>query len=112
MHELSLCRSIEKIARSGAGDKKVAVVELDIGELCQVVPSTLRHCWTLVVDHTPLEGSELAVRRIPGVVECADCGARTTLSGAPILKCGMCASTSVRVVSGEEFVVTALQLEV
>ena len=112
MHELSLCRSIEKIARATAGDRKVAVVELDVGELRQVVPSTLRHCWTLVCEGTPLESSRLEINRIPGVVECTQCGARTTLAGAPILRCGSCASTAVRVVSGEEFVVTALQLEV
>jgi len=112
MHELALCRSIEKIARTAAGERRVAVVELDVGELRQVVPSTLKHCWTLVCEGTPLESSRLDITRIPGVVECRDCGARTTLESAPILRCGTCASTNVRVVSGEEFVVTALQLEV
>ena len=112
MHELSLCRSIEKIVRTNAGDRQVAVVELDVGELRQVVPSTLKRCWALVCESTPLESSKLEIRRIPGVVECADCGARTTLTGAPILRCDSCGSTAVRVVSGDEFVVTALQLEV
>jgi len=112
MHELSLCRSIEKIVRSNAGDRQVAAVELDVGELRQVVPSTLKHCWTVVCEGTPLESSRLEIRRIPGVIECSDCGARTTLTGAPILRCDSCGSAAVRVVSGEEFIVTALQLEV
>jgi len=112
MHELALCRSIEKIVRSAAGERKVAQVELEVGELRQVVPSTLQHCWTLVTGGTGLDGSELVIQRIPGVIECVDCGAQTRLETAPILRCATCASTNVRVVSGEEFVVTALQLEV
>jgi len=109
---LSLCRSIEKIVASAAGEKKVAVVELDIGELRQVVPSTLEYCWRMVTEGTPLESSRLAVRRVPAVIRCEDCGAETTLAEAPILRCGSCSSTSVEVRSGEEFIVTAVQLEV
>jgi len=112
MHELSLCRSIEKIVHNASGSKKVAVVELDIGELRQVVPSTLQYCWTMVTDGTPLASSRLAINRIPAVIVCEDCGAETTLAGVPILRCSSCGSTSVRVTSGEEFIVTALQLEV
>jgi len=112
MHELSLCRSIKSIVASASGDKKVAVIELDVGELRQVVPATLQYCWTMVSEGTLLEGSELAIRRIPGVIRCEDCGAETTLAGAPILRCGSCSSAAVRIQSGEEFIVTAIQLEV
>ena len=113
MHELSLCQSIEHIVQRSAGARKVAVVELDVGELRQVVPATLESCWALLSEGQPLlQGSRLAIRRIPGVLHCDDCGAETTLDEAPILRCGSCASTAVRIVSGEEFMVTALQLEV
>ena len=111
MHELSLCRSIDTIVRRAAGERKVAAVELDIGELRQVVPSTLRYCWQIVSRGTQLAGSELVVRRIPGVIECADCGARTTLDTLPILRCASCGGTAVEIVAGEEFMVTSLQLE-
>ena len=112
MHELALCRSIERIVRRAADGRKVAVVELDVGELRQVVPTTLESCWALLSEGTRLAGSQLAVRRVPAVIACDDCGAGTRLVAVPILRCGSCDSAEVRVVSGEEFMVTAIQLEV
>ena len=112
MHELSLCRLIESIVRRAADGRKVAVVELDVGELRQVVPSTLEHCWALVTPGTSLEGSRLAIRRIPGVVVCTSCAARTTLTDVPVMRCGACQGSDVKTVAGEEFIVTSLQLEV
>jgi len=111
MHEVALARSIERIATRAAAGRKVAVIELDVGELRQVVPGTLESCWRLVAEGTALQGSRLAIRRIPGVIECADCGERTTLSEFPIMRCGSCGGIDVSVESGEEFTLTALQLE-
>jgi len=111
MHELSLCRSIDTIVRRAAPGRKVEVIELDIGELRQVVPSTLQYCWDIVSRGAELEGARLEVRRLPGVVECRDCGSRTTLGALPILKCDSCGGTAVDIVGGEEFMVNSLQLE-
>ncbi|MCL2316854.1 MAG: hydrogenase maturation nickel metallochaperone HypA [Actinomycetia bacterium] len=111
MHELSLCRSIAGIVRRAAGGRFVAVVELDVGALRQVVPATLQHCWGVVARDADLAGSRLVIRHIPGVLVCGDCGAETQLTDLPILRCGSCASPSVDLVSGEEFMVTAIQVE-
>jgi hydrogenase nickel incorporation protein HypA/HybF len=70
----------------------------------------LVYSWGLVTDSTQLEGSTLVVERIPAVIECRACGAATTLE-LPILRCGGCESTNVEVVSGQEFLVTALDLK-
>ncbi|MCL2735819.1 MAG: hydrogenase maturation nickel metallochaperone HypA [Propionibacteriaceae bacterium] len=111
MHELALCRSIATIAERAADGKKVAVVELDVGQLRQVVPETLTYCWSIVSQATPLDGSRLDIRYLPGTLSCRDCGAQTQLAGLAILKCATCASASVDVVSGEEFIVRSLVLE-
>ncbi|MDR0783662.1 MAG: hydrogenase maturation nickel metallochaperone HypA [Propionibacteriaceae bacterium] len=111
MHELSLARSIEAIVWRVAGERAVSVVELDVGELRQVVPETLEACWGMLCAGTPLSGSRLEVRRIPGVIHCLECGTETRLGSAPILRCNSCAKQSVEIVSGEEFMVTAVQLE-
>jgi len=111
MHELSLCRSIESIVLRAAGGRAVSVVEVDCGNLRQVVPSTLEYCWGIVVADTALAGSRLAVNHIPAVLECDDCGHKTTLDDLPIMKCESCGGQNVRVVSGEEFMVAAIQLE-
>ncbi|MDR0283830.1 MAG: hydrogenase maturation nickel metallochaperone HypA [Propionibacteriaceae bacterium] len=111
MHELALSRSIASIVARAAEGRRVAVVELAVGDLRQVVPSTLERCWALLCAGTALEASRLAIRRCPGVIRCDDCGATTRLAELPILRCEACQSTTVHIVSGEEFLVTALQLE-
>lgn len=111
MHELALCRSISTIVERSRAGRKVAVVELDIGQLRQVVPQTLAYCWNLVVQGTSLDASRLEINHLPGVLLCRECGSRTELDELPILKCNSCASTAVDIVSGEEFMVRSLVLE-
>ncbi|MCL1838031.1 MAG: hydrogenase maturation nickel metallochaperone HypA [Propionibacteriaceae bacterium] len=111
MHELALCRSIKKIVERAAAGRPVRVVELAVGQLRQVVPSTLEQCWKLLCDGSELQNSRLEIHPIPAVIVCNDCGTDTTLTDLPILSCGFCAGTNVQTSSGEEFMVTALQLE-
>lgn len=111
MHELSLCRSIVTITTRAAAGRPVARVELDVGALRQVVPETLVYCWGVVTEDSPLAGSELRVTSIPAVIDCADCGAGTTLRGVPMLICGSCGSGAVTVTSGEEFLVRSIDVK-
>ena len=110
MHELSLCQSIHRIVDRAREGRPVEVVNLRVGRLRQVVPETLAYCWTLVIDGGPLAGSRLEVDQVPVVLDCADCGRRTTLADALLLTCGCCGSGSISVVSGEELLVTSIDL--
>ncbi|MEY2401558.1 MAG: hydrogenase nickel incorporation protein HypA/HybF [Ilumatobacteraceae bacterium] len=111
MHELSICTGIAKIAHQAAAGRPVERVRVDIGHLRQVVPDTLSHSWEMVVFGTPLEGVPLEVREVPAVIECRQCGTRTELDD-PIFRCGSCGSTETTVVTGEELLVTSLDLSV
>lgn len=108
MHELSICTSIARIVGQHADGHPVARVHLRVGHLRQVVPDTLRYSWEVVVDGTPLAGSTLEIDHVPAVVECRTCGARTELS-TPVFRC-TCGSTDVAVASGDELLVTSLDL--
>ena len=85
------------------------MVHLQVGAFRQVVPATLVYSWEFVIDSTELEGSHLVVEQVPAVISCGDCGMLTTLS-LPILVCGGCGSFNVVLISGEEFMVTSLEL--
>ncbi|MHB1172352.1 MAG: hydrogenase maturation nickel metallochaperone HypA [Lacisediminihabitans sp.] len=111
MHELSLCRSIYGIAERAAAGRTVTRILLDVGQLRQVIPETLVYCWGVVTDETPLAGSELIVDHIPAVIACAECGEHTTLHGVPMLICGRCKSGTVKVISGEEFLVRSMDVK-
>lgn len=109
MHELSICRSIVGIVAKHAGDRPVRTVHLRVGHLRQIVPDTLVYCWSLVVQDTPLDGSELRVESVPARIRCDECDHTETLS-APVLRCGNCGGVRVSIVAGEEFLITSLEL--
>lgn len=110
MHELSLCQSIHGIVDRAREGRPVEVVHLQVGRLRQVVPETLAYCWTLVTDGGPLAGSRLDIDHVPVVLDCGDCGRRTTVADALLLTCGSCGSGAIGVVSGEELLVTSIDL--
>lgn len=110
MHELSLCQSILAIADRAREGRPVSVVHLQVGRFRQVVPETLVYCWSLVTEDTGLAGSRLEVDHVPLVLDCADCGRRTTIADALLLTCGSCGSGAITVVTGEELLVTSLDL--
>ena len=110
MHELSLCRSIARIATRACGGRRVRSIELDVGYWRQVVPQTLTYCWGLVTRETPLEGSVLEINHIPVVIECRVCGASTTIGEEPVLVCP-CGSHDVEMTHGDEFFVRSIEVE-
>lgn len=111
MHELSLCRSIHQVVEKSAGDRRVAVVHLKVGRLRQVVPGTLRYCWDLVTADGPLAGSELAIESVPVIGSCRSCGQDTEIEHTLLLVCAHCGEAALDIVSGEEFLITTLDLD-
>ena len=110
MHELSLCGSIADIVRRRAADRPVATIHLQIGQLRQVVPDTLAYCWSMISADTELDGTQLDIERIPARIRCHDCDHVTMIGDFPILLCEACAGSSCVVESGEEFMITAMDL--
>jgi hydrogenase nickel incorporation protein HypA/HybF len=110
MHELSLCRSIHAIVTRAARGQTVAAIDLDVGELRQVVPATLTYCWGIVAEATGLAGSELRVNHCPALLECLECAAQTRLDRPPRLRCQACGSANVQVTGGEEFLVRSIDI--
>lgn len=111
MHELSLCRSIHDIADRAREGRAVATIHLQLGQLRQVVPETLVYCWALVSEDTGLDGSILDVDHIPICLRCTDCAAETVITEALVLTCGECSSGAITVLTGEEFMLTSMDLK-
>lgn len=110
MHELSLCRSIRDIVDRAREGRAVRTVNVQVGQLRQVVPETLEYCWGLVCAEGPLSGAELVVDHVPVVLGCRDCSGRTTVGDSPVLVCAACGSGAVDLLSGEEMLVTSVDL--
>lgn len=110
MHELSICGAIAGIVQRHADGRAVSTIHVRIGQLRQIVPETLVYCWGLVSADTELDGSRLAVEPVPARVRCRGCDRTTELGQLPVFACGGCAGTDVEIISGEEFLITSLEL--
>jgi hydrogenase nickel incorporation protein HypA/HybF len=110
VHELSLCNSIQQVVTRAAGERTVTVVHLQVGRLRQVVPDTLRYCWTLVTEDGPLEGSALDIESIGVTARCRACAEHTAITDTLVLLCGACGSPQLDLLTGEEFLITTLDL--
>ena len=111
MHELSLCSSILTIVDRAALGREVETVHVDLGRFRQVVPETLVYCWGLVTATSSLAASRLAINPIDITLGCRDCGDETTPVGELLLVCGSCGSGNVSMLTGEEFMITSLDLK-
>jgi hydrogenase nickel incorporation protein HypA/HybF len=109
MHELSLCQAIADAADGRADGRRVSRVTVRIGHLRQVVPDSMLFAWELLTDNTALAGSQLDIEHVPAVIECSGCGEQTTLD-APLMICGSCDGTDVRVVRGNELLLVSLDV--
>jgi hydrogenase nickel incorporation protein HypA/HybF len=110
MHELSIAEAVVAIVERHAGERTVRRVELRVGHLRQVVPSALEFAFELLADGTALEGAELVIEEVPARGRCRACGAETTMTWFP-LQCGECGGLDVELVTGEELLVDALEVD-
>jgi len=112
MHELSIAQNIVEIIQEHVpsdGLHLVKNVKLKIGELAGVVPDSLEFCFDAITEQTPMRNAILVVERVPFVVECRKCG-RVSTNDVGTLLCAECGSDETRMVSGNELLVTAIEL--
>jgi hydrogenase nickel incorporation protein HypA/HybF len=66
VHELSITRNVVAIVSERAVGQRVTRVRLEIGRLSAVVPDSIRFCFDICAQGTPLEGAELEIVERPG----------------------------------------------
>ena len=110
MHELAIAQSMFEIARRHAGGRHVTRVDVRVGHLRQVVPTSLTFAFELVAQGTELEGAQLAIEHVPAAGVCRDCGSAIELPDFPLV-CTACGGLDLDVTAGEELEVEALEIE-
>ncbi len=113
MHEMGIALQIVEIATASLPadlrEARVARVNLKIGKLAAVVPESLRFCFDVAVQDTPLAGANLAIEEIPVVARCKDCNAQWTID-EPVFICKACESGSLEILSGRELDIESIEV--
>jgi hydrogenase nickel incorporation protein HypA/HybF len=113
MHELAVTQSVLQIALQHAGEGcrcRVTDLYLVVGQLSSMVDESVQFYWNIISEGTAAEGANLHFKRIPAEMQCRDCSQRYALGGDEFT-CPTCGSASVRLVSGDEFYLEAIEIE-
>jgi hydrogenase nickel incorporation protein HypA/HybF len=108
VHELAIAGSVVEIVCRHAAGRRVGKVELKVGRLRQVVPSSLAFSFELVAQGTVAEGAELDLRSVPAVAVCRGCDTETELHAFPF-QCAVCSGFDLQIVAGEELEVESIE---
>lgn len=109
MHEMAITQSVVELVAERTEGRRVAVVRLQVGALSGVVPDAMAFCFELIAAGTTLEGAVLEFDRVLGQARCHTCGQEFGLDSL-ILLCP-CGSADVSVISGQELLVTSVEME-
>jgi hydrogenase nickel incorporation protein HypA/HybF len=113
MHELTVTESIlEIVVRHGeqAGAQSITDIHLVIGDLSSIVDDSVKFYWDMLSEGTIAEGAALHFKRIQTEMECLECQQRYQPSRGD-LSCPACTSRKVKIISGEEFFVDSIEVE-
>lgn len=113
MHELSVTESILEISlrhANKANAKRVTNLYLVIGQLASIVDDSVQFYWDIISKGTIADGAILHFRRLPATMACLDCNHQYSPDSNGF-SCPKCNSDHVKVVSGEEFYMEAIDIE-
>ncbi len=114
MHELSIMSNILDIVIEYAekyNAKRVAKINLLVGELSDLIPEWMQTYFDFVSRDTIAEKAELNIERIPTVIRCKECGTESTIKRENLkFYCPHCESTEVELLSGREFTIQSIEI--
>src|SRR4030042_4482670 len=113
MHELSVTESILEISLRHANQsnaKRITNLYLVIGQLASIVDDSVQFYWDIISKDTIADGAVLHFKRLPTTLACLDCDHHYS-PGNNGFTCPNCKSEHVKVISGDEFFIEAIDIE-
>jgi hydrogenase nickel incorporation protein HypA/HybF len=113
MHELPITQSILEIALKHADKaeaKRITDLHIIMGELSRVVDDSVQFYWEIIAKDTIAEGARLHFRIVPAEFQCMACFHKYKPDGEEF-SCPNCAAVGVKILSGEEFSLEAIDVE-
>jgi hydrogenase nickel incorporation protein HypA/HybF len=109
VHEAAIAEGLISGVTERLPGRRITSVRVEIGALSGVVPDALRFCFSLATEDTLLAGAELEISEPSAKCDCVDCGQSFEPEDNRILLCP-CGSANVRVVSGQQLLITSVKV--
>ena len=113
MHELSVTESILEISlrhAKNANAIRITNLYLVIGQLASIVDDSVQFYWDIISKDTIANGATLHFKRLPATLSCRECNYQYN-PGKDGFSCPKCMSEHIKVISGEEFYMEAIDVE-
>jgi hydrogenase nickel incorporation protein HypA/HybF len=108
VHELAITQGLVDLVAERTPGRQVLAVHVRVGALSGVVADAMAFCFDVATADGPLAGARLVVEEVPARITCGACGEESDVADW-VLVCP-CGSTDVRLVSGEELSLAAVEL--
>lgn len=108
MHELAITESVVAQISERVGDAKVTRIVLEIGTLSGVVCDSVRFCFDICAQDTPVAGAQLEIIRTPGRARCRQCGAAFEIED--LLTLCQCGSMDLELIGGQELKIREVEI--
>jgi hydrogenase nickel incorporation protein HypA/HybF len=113
MHELAVCQgliaAVERVAREHRASV-VTDVTVRVGVLSGVEPELLQRAFEIARAGTIARDAHMRIEAMPARVVCASCGTENEVA-LPQLTCAACGDWRVRVMAGDELLLTEVGLD-
>ncbi|MBU2549835.1 MAG: hydrogenase maturation nickel metallochaperone HypA [Proteobacteria bacterium] len=112
MHEMSIAQSILDIVKEEMAKhqvEKLAAINIAVGALSAVVPSSLTFCYNVLVDKTEFAETRLNVRVVPLTYSCYACGHDFT-SEEMTFECPACGEADPMLTAGRDLTIENIEV--
>jgi len=112
MHELSVCQAlIDQVARVAREQRaaRVSAVHVSVGPLSGIEPQLLEQAYPLAAAGSLAEEAELCIESAPIRVYCDQCDQESTATASRLV-CAGCGNWRTKLVSGDELLLTHVEL--
>jgi len=111
MHEMGIAEGILAVVLDVAQGHEARRVALRIGALQAVAPDSLQFWFEMLAQGSEAESAQLDIKETSAVLHCQQCRLDSLVQNA-LFACPKCGSTDVNVISGDEILVDAVELDV
>jgi hydrogenase nickel incorporation protein HypA/HybF len=110
MHELSLTQNILDVVLKNAGAKRLARVNLLIGQFSDEREEAIRFYWGDLAKDTPARDAELVFKWVNAEMKCLDCGANFQPLDE-LSACPSCQGYHLKLLSGDDVRLDSIDVE-